>query len=97
MVGERNVAIVGATTFDALQVDPATIKFVPIEAGPVDYEAQDYNRDSFSDLILIFNLSETGIACADIKATLTGETYSGEAIQGSDSFTVKRCRGKTRQ
>jgi hypothetical protein len=89
---ELKVAIVGATTFDALQVDPATINFGPIEAGSVSYKEQDYNRDGFSDLILIFNLSETGIACGDTKATLTGETYSGEAIQGSDSFTVKSCR-----
>jgi len=44
---ELNVAIVGAETFDALQVDPATIKFGPIEAGPVNYNVEDYNRDVF--------------------------------------------------
>ena len=89
---ELKVAIVGAETFDALQVDPATIKFGPIEAGPVNYKVRDYNRDGFSDLILRFNLSETGIDCGDVEATLTGETYSGDAIQGSDSFTVERCQ-----
>ena len=88
---ELRVAIVGAETFDALQVDPATIRFGPVKTGPVDYKAQNYNRDGFSDLILTFNLSETGINCGDTEAILTGETYSGEVIRGSDSFTVIRC------
>ena len=81
-----------AATFDTLQVDPATIRFGPVEAGPVNYNVKDYNRDGFSDLIQIFNHSETGIDCVDTKATMTGETYSGEAIQVSDSFTVEPCQ-----
>ena len=92
MVGERNVAIVCAATFDALQVDPATIRFGPVEAGPVNYNVKDYNRDDFSDLILIFNLSETDMECGDPKATLTGETYSREIIQRSDSINIEPCQ-----
>jgi hypothetical protein len=45
------------------------------EASPINFKGQDYNRDGFSDLILIFNLSETGIVCDVTEATLTGETF----------------------
>lgn len=85
------VAIVGSITFDALQVDPATVKFGPSEASPVRFKGQDYNRDGYSDLILTFKLSETGISCGDEEATLVGATYTGEVIEGSDEFTVQQC------
>ncbi len=88
------VAIVGSETFDALQVDPSTIKFDSNKASPaspVRFKGQDYNRDGYPDLILTFKLNETGISCGDTQATLTGETYAGESIQGSDGFTVEPC------
>lgn len=86
------VAIVGSTDFDALQVDPATVMFGPNQQSPKRYKGQDYNRDGFSDLVLTFQPNETGIACGDTEATLTGETYGGEAaVEGSDTFTVKPC------
>ena len=88
------VAILGSIEFDALQVDPATVKFGtfdPDAASPTRYKGQDYNRDGYSDLILIFKRNETGIVCIVTEATLTGETYAGEAIEGSDNFTVHPC------
>ena len=88
------VAIVGDETFDALQVDPATVKFDSNKespASPVRFKTQDYNKDGFDDLILTFKLSETGIVCGDTEATLTGETYGGESIEGSDDFIVEPC------
>jgi len=90
---ELKVAIRGSDTFDALQVNPATVKFGPSEASPINFKAQDYNRDGFSDLILIFNFGATGISCGDNVATLTGETFPEPvtSITGSDSFTVVPC------
>jgi hypothetical protein len=85
------VAIVGEETFDALQVDPTTVKFGSNGASPVRFKGQDYNRDGFPDLILTFKLIETGISCGDTEATLTGETYAEEVIEGSDFFTVEPC------
>lgn len=73
------------------EVDPATVKFGPNQISPVRFKGRDYNRDGFSDLILTFKLNETGFACGDTEATLTGETYGGDAIQGSDDFTVSPC------
>jgi hypothetical protein len=85
-----NVAIVGSDTFDALQVNPDTVKFGPSLASPVRFKGQDYNHDGFSDLVLTFKLNETGIACVDIEATLTGKTSSDPVtnIRGKDSFTL---------
>ena len=92
---DRNlkVAIVGDSDFDALQVDPATVRFGPSEASPVRFKGKDYNRDGFSDLILTFKLKDTGIDCASDSATLTGQTFHdpGINITGSSSFTVKAC------
>jgi len=87
------VAIVGSPAFDALQVNPDTVKFVPSGASPVSFKGQDYNRDGFSDLVLTFKLNETGIACDGTEAILTGETFSDPVtnIRGRDSFTVEPC------
>jgi len=86
------VAIVGSDTFDALQVDPMTVRFGP-NASPVRFKGQDYNRDGFSDLILTFKLSDTDIDCFVNSATLTGQTSTDPVINivGSDSFTVEPC------
>jgi hypothetical protein len=87
------VAIAGTADFDALQVDPSTVKFGPSEANPIRYKGKDYNKDGFSDLILTFRRDETGIACGDTEATLTGQTFPEPVINiaGSDSFTVEPC------
>jgi hypothetical protein len=86
------VAIVGDATFDALQVDPETVKFGPNAASPVRYKGKDYNRDGFSDLILTFNLDETGIACRDTEASLTAHTYEGVQVAGTDFFKTVGCK-----
>ena len=91
------VAILGSIEFDALQVEPTTVKFGtfgPDAASPIRYKGQDYNRDGYSDLILTFNLSETGIACGVTEATLTGQTDTDPIIyiEGSDSFSIKGCQ-----
>ena len=90
------VAILGSIEFDALQVDPATVKFGtfdPDAASPIRFKGQDYNHDGYSDLILTFKLSETGIVCGVAEATLTGETIPGPAMNftGTDSFTIEGC------
>ena len=69
------------------------MKFGPSEASPINFKGQDYNRDGYSDLILIFNLSATGIVCGVTEATLSGETVPDPvtSITGSDSFSVEPC------
>ena len=49
---------------------------------------KDVDGDGDTDMILDFNTQATDIQCGDTSASLTGETFSGQMIQGSDS--VKR-------
>ena len=44
------------------------------------------------DIVLHFGTQETGIQCGDTSATLTGNTVSGQAIEGSGSINTVGCR-----
>ncbi len=86
------VAILTTTTFNAKAVDPDSVRFGPNLAAPVHSALKDVNRDGALDLILYFRTQDTGIACGDTTASLTGQTTSGEAIEGSDSVKTVGCR-----
>jgi len=43
------------------------------------------------DTTLQFWTEETGILCDDTEVTLVGETYAGDAIQGSDTIDATDC------
>jgi len=88
------VAILTTTSFDAATVDPATVRFgrTGTEAPPSQFTLVDVDADGDSDLVLLFNIQKTGIACGDTSASLTGETVGGEAIEGSDSIQTIGCR-----
>jgi hypothetical protein len=82
------------TTFDATTVDPATVHFgrTGTEAAPVQDALEDVDGDGDTDMILHFNTQDTGIKCGDTSATLTGETFGGQAIQGTDSIKTVGCK-----
>jgi len=92
--GEIPVAILTTATFDATTVDPSTVRFGAdgTEAAAAQSALDDINGDGLTDIILQFNTQGTGIACGDISASLTGETESGQAIQGSDSIQTVGCK-----
>jgi hypothetical protein len=88
-------------------VDPTTLRFGPDEASPAhdltDHwthadHLQDRNLDGFMDLMMHFRTQESGIACGDLSATLTGNLFSGQAIEGMDTFRTVGCgrRGNPR-
>lgn len=91
------VAILGSDTFDATTVDWMTVTFGPTGAGPIhdladpvalaDHQ-QDVNEDGYTDFVLHFRVSETGIALDDTEACLEGQTSGGVPIQGCDSVRV---------
>jgi hypothetical protein len=86
------VAILTTPTFDATTVEPSTVRFgeTGTEAAPVQETLADVNGDGTLDLVLRFRTQATGLQCGDTFALLTGETVSGQAIQGSDSIVTVR-------
>ena len=88
------VAILTTNTFDATTVDPLSVKFGPDGATEAHGRGhrEDVNGDGKKDLVLHFRTQDTGIVCGDTSASLTGETFSGQAIEGSDSLRTVGCK-----
>ena len=92
--GNIPVAILSTDTFDASTVAPSTVRFGPNTTGIAHAFAhiEDANADGLLDLVLYFKTTETGIACGDTSALLTGVTFAGQAIEGSDAVRVVPCK-----
>jgi hypothetical protein len=88
-----NTASGESVDFDALQVDPTTVRFGPWGASPIPRYAQvvDKDHDGDKDLFMKFNTYWTGISCTDTEATMTGKTYAGEPFIGKDSVSPYPC------
>ena len=92
------VAILTTDTFDAAAVNCDTLVFGPGGASPpspgasaVKCNAEDVNDDGSLDLVAHFVQKDTGIACGDTYADLTGETFDGSQVYGTDSIRVVPC------
>ena len=87
------VAILTTDTFDATSVSPITVRFGPAGASPKHQlgHLKDVDSDGDLDLVLHFRTQEAGIQCGDTEASLTGETFDWQAIQGSDSIVTVGC------
>jgi len=92
---EIRVAILTGNGFDAATVDPNTVRFgaTGAEAVPVNFALRDVNGDGATDMVLRFEIQDTGIKCGDTSASLTGQTSSGLSFRGSDSIRTVRCDG----
>ena len=79
---------------DATQVDPLSVEFGPNGATETHGGAhiEDVDGDGDMDVVLHFKSRETGISCGDTEASLTGETFSGDAIEGTDSINSVGCK-----
>ena len=86
------VAVLSDSEFDALQVDPATVALGPGEASPDRYRVKDVNRDRLPDLMLRFRTPEVGLHCGDTEVELTGETYAGDSVIGTDKVKTVGCK-----
>lgn len=89
--GKFWVAVLSADNFDALQVAPETMALGPGAASPDRYRVKDVNRDRLPDLMLRFRTPEVGIQCRDTEVELTGETYAGDSIIGTDVVKTVGC------
>jgi hypothetical protein len=92
--GKIPVAILTTNIFDATIVDPLSVGFGPNKATEAHGKGhiEDVNGDGDMDLVLHFNIQETGIQCGDTLASLTGETFARQAIEGSDSIKTVGCK-----
>jgi uncharacterized delta-60 repeat protein len=86
------VAILTTKTFDATTVDPLTVCFGDADdrsqrdctAVPTMGEVTDVNRDRRADLLLGYEVNQTGIDPGDTTACLAGRTRTGASIEGCD-------------
>jgi hypothetical protein len=82
--------------FDATAVDPLSVEFVPDGATEAHRRGyiQDVDDGGDLDLVLHFSTQETGIECGSTEVSFSGETYTGQAIVGSDAIQTVGCAGK---
>ncbi len=95
------VAVLSDTNSDTFfepssQINISTIEFGPNGAEVLRQKAKDINKDGLEDLLLRFRISETGIACEDTEAILTGETFDGANIVIGTGF-IKTIGCKTKK
>jgi hypothetical protein len=90
------VVILGSETIDVSQVDVESLAFGPNGAqsfpGIKPAHLGDRNRDGFTDLLVHFDMDETGIAAGDTQACLTGE-IAGALFEGCDTVGTFAPRG----
>jgi hypothetical protein len=90
--GVIEVAILTTVDFDAWDVDPSTVAFGPGAAALYGFaHAEDVDFDGDIDMTLRFRTQDTGLACGDTSATLTGETNAAEPFEASDSVVTVGC------
>ena len=89
------VAILTTLDFDATTVDHTTVEFEGASEAHLDKKSGDPRRheedvddDGDTDLVLHFRLGDTELTCASTEGTLTGETFGGYDIEGSDAVRM---------
>jgi probable HAF family extracellular repeat protein len=91
-IGKLPVAVLSSASFDATQVDPATLRFGSARAAKTG-PAVISNVDGLhgNDTTVKFKIEETGIFCDDTEVMLSGETYAGEELGGIGAIDASNC------
>ncbi len=93
-VKKINVAIFSINGFDATAVNPKTVHFgaTGTEAAAIRGVIRDVDGDGSFDMVLTFEIQDTGIRCGDTSASLTGKTSQGLSIIGSSPIQTVQCK-----
>lgn len=94
--GLISIAILTTDTFDATAVDPSTVCFGD-DADPSQRDCTeahnrghlaDVDADGDKDMLLHFDIAQTGIDAGDTSACLSGSTFPGDPIEGCGAIRV---------
>lgn len=80
------VAVLTSPDFDAATVDPDTVEFAG--AAPLRWTWEDVDNDGDVDLLFHFKTQELNLDENSTEATLTGETLTGDEIEGTDEVRI---------
>ena len=80
------VAVLTTDDFDSSNIDPTTVIFAG--ASPVRWTIEDVDGDGDMDLLFHFKTQELNLTESSTEATLTGETYGGNPIEGTDTVNI---------
>ena len=83
------MAILTTENFNATIVDHATVVFEGATEMQGKRHEKDVDGDGDIDLMFHFRQNETTLTCESTEATLTGETFFGDRIIGTDSIDMK--------
>jgi hypothetical protein len=91
--GAIPVAILSSNVFDATQVDPSKINMDGqgvriVGRGTTQAHIEDVNGDGFNDLMLQIEDVDGTYVAGDTVAEITGETFDGYPIMGTDSICI---------
>lgn len=91
--GMLPVAILSMLGFEANSVDPATVRIgaTGTEASVFRSASEDVDKDGDTDLMLLFRMKELKLECTDKAIRLSGETTSGQRIEGEETVTMEGC------
>ena len=80
------VAVLTTDGFDASTVDPTTVEFAG--TSPVRWVMCDMDGDGDMDILFHFKTQELDLDENSTEATLTGNTYCGLPIEGTDTVKI---------
>ncbi len=80
------VAVLTTKEFNAATLDPKTVLFAG--AKPLKWSKKDVDYDGDIDLLFQFDVKKLQLTKTSVEATLTGNTFEGHQVQGTDRIKV---------
>jgi hypothetical protein len=97
--GIITLAILTTDDFDATTVDHSSVTFeeasethIDSKSGHLRRHEEDVDGDGDTDLVFHFRQGDTDLTCESVDGTLTGETFDGQTIEGTDAVNMVPAR-----